>query len=48
MQFREITAVYCEDHGKYVKNCVQNAQFAFVKARGTHSNHHALNSFKNQ
>ena len=29
------------------ENCVQNAQFEFVWARGRHSNDYALNSFKN-
>jgi hypothetical protein len=38
MLFRERVAVYCENHTLYG----QNAEFKFVKAGGTYSNHWAL------
>jgi hypothetical protein len=41
--FKEIIAVYCENHTKSVnKLCEQNAELFIVKAGGTYSYHWAL------
>jgi hypothetical protein len=47
MLFREIIAVYCENHTEHVNTlCGQNAAFFFnIKAGGTHSNHWGLKAF---
>jgi hypothetical protein len=50
MLFRETVAVYCENHTEHTDTvCGQNAEFWYVKAGGTYSNHwaggYALQSF---
>jgi hypothetical protein len=43
MLLRETVAVYCENHMEYTNAlCGQNAEFCFVRAGGTHSNHLVL------
>jgi hypothetical protein len=43
MLFGELIAVYCENHKEHTKTlCGQNAEFWYVKAGGTYSNHWAL------
>jgi hypothetical protein len=43
MLFREILAVYCENLTENTGTlCGQNAEFYYVKAGGTYSNHWAL------
>jgi hypothetical protein len=43
MLFRETVAVYCENHTVNTNAlCGQNAEFWYVKACGTYSNHLAL------
>jgi hypothetical protein len=43
MLFRETVAVYCENHTEHTDTiCGQNAEFWYVKAGGTYSNHWAL------
>jgi hypothetical protein len=40
MLFRGIIAVYCENHMEHINTlCGQIAEFSYVKARGTYSNH---------
>jgi hypothetical protein len=40
MLFREITAVYCENHTERTNTlCRQNAEFLYIKACGTYSYH---------
>jgi hypothetical protein len=40
MLFRETVAVYCENHTEHTNTfCGDNAEFYFVKASGTYSNH---------
>jgi hypothetical protein len=41
MLFGETVAVYCENHTEHTL-CGQNAEFWYVKADGTYSNHWAL------
>jgi hypothetical protein len=42
MLFRETVAVYCENHTEYTNTLWgQNAEFLYVKAGGTYSNHWA-------
>jgi hypothetical protein len=44
MLFREIIAVYCENHMEHNNTlCGQNFEFKYVKSCGTYSNHWALN-----
>jgi hypothetical protein len=39
MLFREIIAVYCENHTEHINTpCEQNAEFYYVKAAGTYDN----------
>jgi hypothetical protein len=41
--FREIIAVYCENHMKHTNMfCGKNAEFLPVEAGGTYDNHWAL------
>jgi hypothetical protein len=43
MLFRETVAVYCENHTEHTNTlCGQNAEFWYVKATGTSSNHRAV------
>jgi hypothetical protein len=43
MLFRETVAVYCENHTEHTDTpCRQNAEFYYVKAGGTNSNHWVL------
>jgi hypothetical protein len=43
MLFREIVAVYCDNHMKHTNTlCGQNVEFLCVKAGGTYSDHWAL------
>jgi hypothetical protein len=43
MLFRKIADVYCENHMEYRDTlCGQNAEFSYVKASVTYSNHSAL------
>jgi hypothetical protein len=43
MLFRETVAVYCENHTEHTNTlCRQNAEFWYVEADGTYSNHWAL------
>jgi hypothetical protein len=43
MLFRETVAVYCENHTKHTNTlCKQNAEFQYVEAGGTYSNHRTL------
>jgi hypothetical protein len=40
MLFRETVDVYCENHMEHTDTlCGQNAEFWYVKAGGTYSNH---------
>jgi hypothetical protein len=40
MLFGETVVVYCENHMEYTDTlCGQNAEFLYVKAGGTYSNH---------
>jgi hypothetical protein len=40
MLFREIIAVYCENHTEHTNAlCGQNAEFYYVKASGTYNYH---------
>jgi hypothetical protein len=40
MLFREIIAVYCENHTEHINTlCGQNAEFWYVIAGGKYSNH---------
>jgi hypothetical protein len=40
MLFRETVAVYCENHMEHINTlCGQNAEFKYVKADGTYSDH---------
>jgi hypothetical protein len=40
MLFREIIAVYCENHTEHIDTlCGQNAEFQYVTAGGTYTNH---------
>jgi actin-related protein len=40
MLFRETVAVYCENHTEHTDTlCGQNAEFWYVKAGGTYTNH---------
>jgi hypothetical protein len=40
MPFREAVAVYCENDTEHTNtHCLQNAEFQYVKAGGTYSNH---------
>jgi hypothetical protein len=40
MLFGEIVAVYCENHKEHTNTlCGQNAEFWYVKAGGTYTNH---------
>jgi hypothetical protein len=42
MLFRETAAVYCENDTEHTEAlCGQNAEFWYVKAGGTYSNHRA-------
>jgi hypothetical protein len=48
MLFRETVAVHCENHTEHTDTfCGQTAEFWYVKAGGTYSNHRALKGFKN-
>jgi hypothetical protein len=41
--FREIVAVYCENHTEHMNTmCGMNAEFWYDKAGGIYSNHSAL------
>jgi hypothetical protein len=41
--FRERVSVYCENHTGHTNTlCGQNAEFYYVKAGGTYSNHWAI------
>jgi hypothetical protein len=43
MLFGETVAVYCENHTEHTNTvCGQDAEFYYVKAGGTYSNHWAL------
>jgi hypothetical protein len=43
MLFRETVAVYCENHTEHINTlCEQNAEFYYVNAGGTYSNHWTL------
>jgi hypothetical protein len=43
MLFREIIAVYCENHTGHINTlCVQNAHFLNVRARGIYSYQYSL------
>jgi hypothetical protein len=43
MLFGETVAVYCENHTEHTNTlCGQNAEFWYVKAGGTYSDHWAL------
>jgi hypothetical protein len=43
MLFREIIAVYCENHMKHINTlCGQNAELLYVEACGTFSYHWVL------
>jgi hypothetical protein len=47
MLFRETVAVYCENQTEHTNTlCGQNAEFWYVKAGGTYSNHWALNDLE--
>jgi hypothetical protein len=43
VRFRETVAVYCENHTEHTDTlCGQNAEFCYVKAGGTYSDHWVL------
>jgi hypothetical protein len=43
MLFKEIIAIYCENHMEHTNTlCGQNAEFLYVQAGGTYSNHWTL------
>jgi hypothetical protein len=43
MLFRETVAVYYENHMEHTNTlCGQKPEFYYIKAGGTHRNHHAL------
>jgi hypothetical protein len=43
MLFGEAFALYCENHTQHTNTlCGQNAEFQYVTADGTYSNHRAL------
>jgi hypothetical protein len=43
MLFGETVAVYCENHMEHMNTlCAQSAEFWYVKACGTYSNHWGL------
>jgi hypothetical protein len=43
MLFKERVAVYCENHTEHINIfCGKNAEFYYVKAGGTYSNHWSL------
>jgi hypothetical protein len=47
MLFREIIAVYCENHTEHINTlCGQNAEFKCVKECGTYSNHWIFKGLK--
>jgi hypothetical protein len=47
MLFGERVAVYCENHTEHTDTlCGQNAEFWYVKASGTSSDHWALKGMK--
>jgi hypothetical protein len=40
MLFGETVAVYCENHMEHIDTlCGQNAEFYYIKAGGTYTNH---------
>jgi hypothetical protein len=42
MLYRETVAVYCENHTEHTNTLWADAEFWYVKAGGTYSNHQAL------
>jgi hypothetical protein len=47
MLFRETVAVYCENYTEHTNTlCVRKAEFWYVEAFGTYSNHWALEGQK--
>jgi hypothetical protein len=47
MLFREIVAVYCENHTEHINTlCGQNAEFSCVKAGGIYDNHWVLKGYQ--
>jgi hypothetical protein len=44
MNFKTLNAVYSDNHNNpYKCFVIQNAEFRYVKSRGTYSNHSSLN-----